>query len=100
MVERSDVDEEPQQKLEDDVPTDVEVQLTFGVVGPCVDPPIATGDEKTDAERDEDDGLDDALDDDDLDEGVVLASDAPELAPQAVDIMRAPDIGLGHRRRP
>ena len=97
VVEGTDIVEEPQQQLDDDVAPDVQVELVFGPRRPHVEPSLAAGNEQADAQSDQHDRLDDALDDDHLDEGVVLAADASELLPQPGEIMPALDVGLGHR---
>src|SRR2546422_1279602 len=97
LVERSDVGEQPQQQLDDDAASDVQVELVFSPRRPGVEPSLATGHEQADAECDQDDCFDDALEDDHLDKGVVLAADPSELLPQPREIMRALDVGLGHR---
>jgi len=56
-----------------------------------------TGDQQADAQRDDDQGLADALDDDHLDERVVLAADGVQLGQQSGEIVRSAPVGLvGH----
>src|SRR5207247_10610160 len=86
VVEGSDVDEKLEEEPEDDAAADIEVQLILGIVGPSVEPTVLARDQQADAERHQADSLDDALDDDHLDESVVLAADASKLAPQAVEV--------------
>ena len=97
MVERSDVHKGAQQELEDDVAADAEVQLVLRVVGPRVEPALLPCDQKTDAERYQDNCFRDALDDDDLDEGVVLAAEPAQLIPQPGEVGTPPQVGFRQR---
>ena len=97
VVEGSDVGDKPQEQLDDDVASDVEVELVLGPARPNVEPPLASGHEQADSEGGQDDGFDDALDDDHLDEGVVLAADRAELLPESREIVRVLDVLLDHR---
>src|SRR5207245_3038045 len=84
----SEVCEPPQGKLKDEVVAGFEVELVLSVVRPLGEQACAAGGEESDGPRDQHDGFDDALDDDDLDEGVVLAAHAAELGPEAGEVMR------------
>jgi hypothetical protein len=98
VTEVADEDEHAQQQLDDDPVPCRKVQLVLCVLGPLGEPSLTTRDQQADGERDEDDRLDDALDDDDFDKGVVLASKRSELGPKAFEIVRPGTSGLGPTR--
>src|SRR5205823_13827020 len=92
-----DVDDNPLQQLADDVAFDVQVELVVTAAPPNVQPSLGTGHEQADSVGGQDDGFDDALDDDHLDESVVLAADRAELLPESREIVRVLDVLLDHR---
>jgi hypothetical protein len=75
VTEVADEDEYAQQQLDDDPVPCRQVQLVLCVLRPLGEPSLLSRDKQADGERDEDDRLDDAFDDDDLDKGVVLATE-------------------------
>ena len=96
MIEGSDVGDESQQELDDDVAPDVQVELVLGPACPQVEPSVASGHQQADSERDQHDRFEDALDDDHFDEGIVLAAKGAELLPQPGEIVGSLDVGFGH----
>jgi len=87
--EVADVCQESEQKLDDEAVPGVEVELVLRVGRPLGEEAGAASKEQPDCERDEDDRLDDPLDDDDFDEGVVLAAHAAELSPESGEVVGA-----------
>jgi hypothetical protein len=89
VAEVADVEDHVEQQLHDYGVARFEVQLVLRVVSPVGQKAHPAGYEQANREGDEDNRLDDPLDDDDLDEGVVLASHAAELGPQSRSVVRA-----------
>jgi hypothetical protein len=81
VAEVADVEDHVQQQLHDQGVARFEVQLTLRVISPVGQQACPAGHEQANRQSDEDDRLDDPLDDDDFDEGVVLAPHGPELGP-------------------
>jgi len=77
----------------------IEVELVLRIVRPLGEQTAATGEKQPERQCDQDDRLDDPLDDDDFDKGVVLAAHAAELGPEAGEVMRPfSRWGRGHSR--
>jgi hypothetical protein len=93
--ERADQEKQAEQKLNDHAVVGIEVELVLRVLGPAGEKPFFTRNQEADGEGDQHDGLDDPLDDDHLDEGVVLPAHPAELGPQAAEVVRA---ARGHLR--
>jgi len=98
VAEVTDEDEDAQEQLHDDAVAGREVELVLRVVGPHREPSLLAGDDEADGQGDQDDCLDDALDDDDLDERVVFTAHAAELSPQSREVVRPARGRLIHRR--
>ena len=93
MREVADRYEHLEQEDHDEVMAGVEVQLALGLIRPLGEPAFLPGDHQPDCEQDQDEGLEDPLDDDHLDEGVMLAAHAVQLAKQAPEV-----VGSGSSR--
>jgi len=89
VAEVADVEDHVQQQLHDQGVARLEVQLVLRVISPVGQQACPAGHEQANRQSDEDDRLDDPLDDDDFDEGVVLASHAAELGQQSRSVVRA-----------
>jgi len=74
VTEVTEKDEHTQEQLDDDPVPSRKVQLVLRILGPFSEPSLTTCHQQADRKRDEHDRLNDALDDDDLDKSVVLAT--------------------------
>jgi len=89
VAEVADVDDQLQQQLDDHTVAGLEVELVLRVVGPAGQQTSIPCHQEADGQGNEDDRLDDPLDDDDFDEGVMFATHAAELRPQPRRVVRA-----------
>jgi len=87
--EVADVCEQPQEQVDDQAVSRAQVQLVLRVVCPAGQKAVSAREDQAEGERDQDGGLDYALDDDDLDEGVVLTAHSAELGPEAREVLRS-----------